>query len=137
MAYSLDHSQATGLLQNFLETVGNDRHEPEINQATKAKRFVDSFKILLEEKYGVPPSEEGPFSAFWRKVEIRAKQYHSPRSSDFHSLIRMEEDVHLEQDMLDLIQEYDHILHSNLETVHNPTIGKLQTHFGSKEMHGL
>lgn len=137
MVHSLDHSQATGLLQNFLETVGNDRHETAVDQATNAKRFVDSFKILLEEKYGVPPSEEGPFSTFWQKVRIRAEHYHAPRSSDFHSLIRMEEDVRLEQDIIALIQEYDLILRSDVETASNPTIGKLRTRFGHEEMRGL
>lgn len=137
MAHSLNHSQATGLLQNFLETVGNDRHETEVDQATNARRFVDSFRILLEEKYGVPPSEKDHFSAFWQKVGARAERYHAPRSSNFHSLVRMEEDVHLEQDMTDLIQEYDRILRSDIETAPNPTIGKLQTRFRSEEMRGL
>ena len=137
MAHSLDHSQPTKLLQNFLETVGNDRHEEGVNQKTNVRRFVDSFKILLEEKYGVPPSERGSFSALWQKVEARAGRYHAPRSSDFHSITRMEEDVRLEQDVLNLIQEYDRILHSDVETPHNPTIGKLRTRFGSEEMHGI
>lgn len=137
MAHSPDHPHATSLLENFLETVGNDRYELEVGQATNAKRFVDSFRILLEEKYGVPPSEGGPFSAFWQKVGTRAEHYHAPRSSDFHSLVRMEEDAHLEQDMTNLIQEYDRILRSDIETTTSPTIGKLQTRFGSEEMHGL